>query len=66
MEWKFQISVGVCNGWNGRFRCLLECVMFGMEHQISVGECNVWNGRFRYLLVCVMVGMEGSVICWTV
>jgi len=25
------ISVGVCNGWNGRFRYLLECVMVGME-----------------------------------
>ena len=31
MEWKVQISVGMCNGWNGRFRYLLECVMVGME-----------------------------------
>jgi len=31
LEWKVQISVGVCNGWNRRFRYLLECVMVGMD-----------------------------------
>ena len=66
MEWKVQISVGVCNGWNGRFRYLLECVMFGWKVQISVGVCNSWNVRFRYLLECLIVGMEGSDMCWSV